>query len=79
MSPKIITKKPQRFFSIREVSEILGVSRFTVGRLIAFETLPVVRIPGRGRKPIIRVDSQALEKLVEASKMKSANPPRDQK
>jgi len=75
MGIKKITPKQQRYFSVREISEILGVSRFTVGRLIAINTLPTIRIPGRGRKPIIRVDLKAFEKMLEASKVKPAVPP----
>ena len=75
MSAKITPKPQQQFFSIGQVSEILGVSRFTIGRLISIKTLPVVKLQGRGRKSIIRISAKDLEELIEVSRTKSAVPP----
>jgi len=75
MAVKKIPKMERRFFSIREISEILGVSRFTVARMVAIGTMPAIRLKGRGPMPLIRIDLKAFERLIEASKSKAAKPP----
>lgn len=70
-------KEPQkrRYFSVREVSEILGVSRFTVARMVAIGTLPAIRLKGRGPRPLIRIELKAFERALESAKAKPATAP----
>jgi excisionase family DNA binding protein len=46
--------------SVREAGALLGVSTFTVRRLIAAGDLPAVRLGRRGNYRVRRVDLEAL-------------------
>ena len=62
----------RRLYDIKQASDVLGVSRWTVRRLIDEGALSVVTLPGLGDRPVRRVlidiDRVALEQLIESSK-----------
>lgn len=57
----------KRFHSVREVVEVLGISRTAAYQLISTGALPSVRIGNAG----IRVPTAALESFVEAMEEKA--------
>ena len=60
----------RRLYDIKQASDVLGVSRWTVRRLIDEGALSVVALPGLGDRPVRRVliDRVELEQLIESSK-----------
>ena len=55
-----------RLLSIEQVSEVLGLSRWTIAALLERDSLPGIVVKSGKRKKIWRVSEQALQKWIEA-------------
>jgi excisionase family DNA binding protein len=54
----------QPLHTVEQTSQILGVSKPTIYRLVAQGVLPAVIIARRARKKIIRFRQEAIEKFI---------------
>src|SRR5262245_13594561 len=62
-----------------QVSEILGISRSTVIRMIADKQIPAIRLRSGERKKVWRVRKEALETWVHAKEQETMKSVRDRK